>query len=265
MDSDPRSKGEGGVGAPPGAAGSLQPFEADSESLVEFDQTEAADHLERLAADADLILELRRAGYEGPRWELLADALARYGYQVIRAWIRQGSIFARCRERKLRKQAAPPMPSYVFQPHEVEDLTVDTVAESVTKFQSRVLKAGIYDPARGASVKTFFIGQCLIRFPEVYEPWLRRWRRERRQANVADLTEVLPAHHLGDDPEAATVTRLEIRRGLDGVDERTRLVLRLTAAGYSQEEIAARLGPDATTRTVEGLLYRYRQRLQKGA
>jgi hypothetical protein len=42
------------------------------------------------------------------------------------------------------------------------------------------LLANRWDPKKGASIKTFFIGQCLIRFVNVYNRWRDNDRRNPR-------------------------------------------------------------------------------------
>jgi hypothetical protein len=51
------------------------------------------------AEDADLVDWLRRSEFTGRDYDLFATELARYGYAVTVAWIRQGAIFGNSRER----------------------------------------------------------------------------------------------------------------------------------------------------------------------
>jgi transposase len=63
------------------------------------------------------------------------------------------------------------------------------------------------------------------------------------------------------DPEALTVGALQFREDLERLDPRSRAVLTLTLAGYSQDEIVELLG-ETSIRAVEGVLYRWRKEEQ---
>ena len=56
--------------------------------------------------------------------------------------------------------------------------------------------------------------------------------------------------------------RQQIRDGLMAIQpEKTRMALVLTEDGYDQQEIAEVIGDGATSRTVEGLLRRHREKI----
>jgi hypothetical protein len=86
--------------------------------------------------------------------------------------IRCGLIFGKCRERGLGGLEEPP-PGAMTRPDVVEELANQTVAKSLHYFRENVLMRGQWNPNRGASIKSYFIGQCLIRFPNIYRAWLR--------------------------------------------------------------------------------------------
>jgi hypothetical protein len=54
------------------------------------------------------------------------------------------------------------------------ELSCETVAEAIRCFRERVLIPGKWDPTRKASLRTFFVGQCILQFPNIY----RRWNTE---------------------------------------------------------------------------------------
>ncbi len=56
-----------------------------------------------------------------------------------------------------------------------QDLAIDTVVAALSAFRDEVLnlKENRWNPAKGASLKTFFIGQCKWQFPNVCQKWRR--------------------------------------------------------------------------------------------
>jgi DNA-directed RNA polymerase specialized sigma24 family protein len=247
-------------------AASIQLVEGVSaEALVPFDQLEEASHVQRLAADRDLVARLARQGFRGPEWDLFADVLARYGYQVIRVWILTMKIFPQLRAKGLGG-LRPPTDGRRWTSEEADELALETVGTAIAKFRQNVLLADRWMPERGASLKTFFIGQCLIRFANVYRRWLHEtepspWAGEPILALDDDDQPRETAEH--GDPAAVVISHLETVRHLaQAADPRTRFVLEQVMNGYSHAEVAGLLG--ITAKAVEGILYRHRRRLKAG-
>jgi hypothetical protein len=141
-------------------------------------------------------------------------------------------------------------------PEDRREITALTVAESIALFRKKAMCAGAWDPQRGASLKTYFIGRCLLQFPRTYENWLRD---ERPLDTVADLKSL---QHADPRPGPATFAegRLMLAAPLWATPALVKVVkiLALLEAGYGQAEVAQRLG--LTTGAVESLLYRHRQK-----
>lgn len=214
---------------------------------------------ERLAEDADLVNWLRSTGFAGHDYDRFATELARYGYAVTVAWIRQGAIFGKCRERGAGLEEPPP--GALTRPDVAEELASETVAKALYCFRQTVLIPGRWDPARGASIKTFFIGQCLIRFPNIYRTWLRK--EVSRDLLVDDLAIIDRPASGGPptDPVELAVIRQEIDTRLADAPPRTRTMLVLLAAGWTQQDIGALLG--LTEKAVQHAVAYYRQRLTR--
>jgi hypothetical protein len=227
--------------------------------LSKFEGTEAAEHLARLDADAALLTTLELAGFEGRDWNRFAEALAEYGYQVIRAWVGTGTIYARCRQRGFGG-ADIVQPPWGAGAAEVDSLSNETVALAVRGFREKVLMKGRWDRNRGATLKTFFIGQCLMRFPTAF----RRWREQCRPL-PSESDDVLRLQPAGDrwDPAYTGIMNDELRRALRDAakDDTKRAMLLLDGQGFSDSEIAEVLG--TTTDAVDSFLYRHR-RARKG-
>lgn len=250
------------AGRPP-AEPSLQPDDwtpttAPPGWLIDVDAASEARDLDRLQGDTDMLLQLQLAGYTGRTWAYFSRVLARYGFAVLRAWMLRGLMLKKCKEKGLRGLPRNGL-GHLSMP-DIEELAGETVAVAIYYFRERVLVANGWDPRRGASLRTFFIGQCLIQFPSVY----RRWRAESSHPHE-DVVEEVPDKANRDDPAGTVVNRTQIDEALAALDDRTAQVLRLFAEDMHQHDIARRSG--LTLRAVEAILYRHRQRQnqRKGA
>jgi DNA-directed RNA polymerase specialized sigma24 family protein len=228
----------------------------DSQEQRDLDQALAAlrRRQERLAQDVDLITWLALQGFTGRDYEVFATELAKYGNAVIIAWIRRGVIFARVRDRGFGGLPEPPLGA-LNQPDVAEELAGETVAKALYFFREKVLLGKRWNPAKGASIKTFFVGQCLIQFANVYRRWLNN-EAITGEVLIDDLTLVDRPPTQTTDPAELAAIRAEIDARLKDVPERTRAVMVLTAADWPQTEIAARLG--ITVKAVERTLEYYR-------
>lgn len=253
---------DGMPGHPAGPTLPVQPASDGSvprEWLHEYERLESAQRLDRrLEADQDLITTLALQGFEGPDYAVFETELAKYGIDVIIGWLRRGVIFAKCRERGYG--GLPPPPTGLVRGDDVEELAYETVAKALWHFRHDVLLRNRWVASRGATVKTFFVGQCLMRFANIYRVW---HKNEKRRERVVDPHEAYDlADQPSDGPEAQVVERSEILRWLRMVkDERVQAALILTAAGVPQWQIAARM--DVTEKAVERMLANHRTRMRK--
>jgi DNA-directed RNA polymerase specialized sigma24 family protein len=221
----------------------LDEFRGTPEDLALDDAVKAVRRRERLAEDADLVESLREVNFTGPRYEEFEIVLAHYGLGITTAWIRQGAIFGKCYERGLGGLPTPPSGA-LTQPHAAEQLANETVARALRGFRDTVLKPGRWNPDRGASLKTFFIGQCLIRFPNVYRFWLNTEIYPARDERPVDEFTVFDRPISGGpaaDPADLAVIRQEVDIVLAEAPEATKTMLILLAAGYTQADVAAML------------------------
>ncbi len=205
-------------------------------------------NVDRLEADKKLVLGLALTGYIGAPWSLFANALAEYGFAVTRAWIADGSIFAQC-----AKKGRPVHRSIARVPgDEIIELATETVGKAVHQFREKVLIPGLWDPSRGASLRTFFIGQCILQFPDVY----RGWEREQCLPPMSVV--------FGDDLTSGSIpappeAQIDLSRWLARTSTSSPEFIRAAVAvGYSHAEIAKML--DTTVAGVEARLYRFKKR-----
>ncbi len=175
-------------------------------------------------------------------------------------WLRTGKIFAKMREARLGI-ARPP--EGALDRDAQDELAGETVALALHRFHHDVLLRGKWDSRKGASLTTYFIGQCKIRFANVYRTWLEK---ETGGAVLVDPTVADPRLDAPtsaiDSPEWKAVARGYIRRGTRAVhDPRVHRALELIATDHTQAEIAVDLG--VSEKAIERMLANNRDRIRK--
>jgi DNA-directed RNA polymerase specialized sigma24 family protein len=230
------------------------------EALAEADGGRV-DRLRRRQADEQLVAGLRRHEFSGPEWDRFSEDLATYGLSVLQVWIQKGEIFRICRSKNLGSGGGPPPQGRSLTATEARELACETVANGIIQFRKVLIRDG-WSSAGGASLKTFFIGQCLMQFGNVY----RRWRKEELSppwmwiVTLAEDQRQLDRTEYGD-PEAAALNRLHVDLLLSLASDRERTVLELLAEGWSYRQIGEVL--EVTTKAVEDLVYRFRRKVRK--
>ncbi|MEV6314432.1 hypothetical protein [Streptomyces sp. NPDC051776] len=220
----------------------------------------------RLAADARLVEVLRQDSFDGARFRKFASRLLEYGYPVLLRWTKSGEIFAQCAHagRPVRRHAA----TFDWTAEDRHRLATDTLLEGVEFFRSYALERGGWDPERGASLTTYFIGSCVRCFPPVYNRWWREQILEQGMLHVAlgtgaedetSLTDVADPRSV--DPCHAAVVSDQVQQVMNAMpDPALRTGLALRAIGYSQSEAADRVG--LTEKALERRVGRARSRLR---
>lgn len=238
-----------------------EPNEAFSESwLEEREHSTLAEHVDRLAEDYNLVTMLALGGFTGRDYEYFETELAKYGLAVISSWLRRGVIFSKCRQRGFGGLPEPAAGTF-DDPDTVAGLANETVAHALQHFHSDILLKNRWDYRRGASLRTYFVGQCLIRFANVYRRW---WNTEYRgQPSPADMMtlDALDRRHQ-PSVEDLVVDEMSVDRALRAIkNPRVRRALVYRGAGYTHAEIAERLG--TTEKAVERMLAYERHRLRR--
>ena len=273
-------------GSQPRSGAHLQPGlslsrdeQADLETLNVIDPDEAVDvdegerEMQRWA-DLETLNDLALRNFEGPKYAMFVNALAAYGYPVIRSWLRRGVIYEFCARRG--RPATPTEHDRVFlsdprsdseAADERRELALETNARAVGAFREQVLLTGSWSFEGGASLKTYYVGACLLQFPNVLSTWsTERQHRSFTTTIASDLDDFLECtsqwdaldRTLDHDPAMAVVGQLAVAAELEAMPQRTREAAgRLLLLGASYAEIAADLG--ITERAVEALFYRYRK------
>lgn len=219
-----------------------------------------AEKIDRLAEDYNLVQMLALEGFTGPKYDYFATELAKYGIAVIEGWMRRRMIFAKCRERGYGGLPEPPARAF-DDPDVVSGLAGETVAVALDRFRRDVLMQHRWDYRRGASLRTYFIGQCLMRFANVYRKW---WNDEIRRIDTpADLEALADVdRRRAADVEEAVATTVLVGSAMSTIaDERVRRALVYVSLGYKYAEIAAELG--VTEKAVERMISNERARIRK--
>ena len=220
----------------------------------------AAVSMSRLQADAVLLKRLAAEGFEGPGWDRFVRVLVEYGCAVLTAWTVTGAINGYVARHALIRLERPPA---AITQEDAEDLAVETVADALGRFRDRVLAVGRWDPRRGTSLATFWIGYCILRFPDVYRRWLTAQSRWHRALQNADGDRTYRFRPTLGDPVEQVVLDEEVVEALACIAvETTRQILQLKAAGYSHEEIADLVG--CSVKSIESRLDRHWRNTRAG-
>ena len=238
-------------------AAHLQPDEGDVYGWADTAEERArAARIDRLAGDRDLIGELRRRGFAGPEYQRTAEELVRYGVGVLTAWIARGTVFDKCAK---KGRAVERPPAGALDLIEAESMAGEVITVALAHFRTDVLLPGRWDPARGASLTTFFVGQCILRFPNIYRSWLAQVPEYTLDEATARDERRNPVDSVEDDVIRDRMTA-EALRLVRSDDARRALVL--VGYGYTQPQIARRLGK--TEKAVERMLDYARKQVKKG-
>jgi RNA polymerase sigma factor (sigma-70 family) len=228
---------------------------------------EEVDRLRRLIGDQALLDDLQRENFDGPLWDRVADALAEYGFSVMCAWILSGEIIQRCQEKGIPCSAGGRPDGRAMEKQDAEEIAADIVAIALNAFRDKVLRRGRWSPSGGASLSTFFVGQCLMQYSNVF----RRWKREAQAAHTVSLKDAeeeldesidVPDIRLASNPEHRIIVSDELYQVLDQLEPRVRQALLFRALGYSNAEIAELL--EVSPSTVERIFSQHRRTFQKG-
>jgi DNA-directed RNA polymerase specialized sigma24 family protein len=236
-------------------------------SIAEQDETEE-ERSRRLAADRRLIEILAHENFEGERfaqlYRKLADKLTGYAWPILMKWLSNGQIFRECE--RYRKPVNRSAAAYGWTYEDRLQIATDTIIDAVEFFRDYGLRRGKWDWQRGASLRVYFVGACVCRFPRVHE----RWWKERLVTQslllaTQDNEEQQVDHPLNlvadsqSDPCTLVVVRDEAHRAIRQMtDPQLRQVVLLRAVGYTQSEAAHEAG--LTEKAAERRLHRYRKK-----
>lgn len=257
-------------GRPEGPSGDrvrLQPDEAGSDDeldtwLADSEFAHEAERLRRLGGDQELLLRLQLNGYTDAVWRPVAEEFARYGMAVMKSWLRRRTIFAQVKTKT--GYGLPRAPEeWLDGEHTIDDLATMTVVPALAYFKTNVLMQNRWDPSRGASLRTFFIGQCLYQFCNPYRAWYQEEQERRALADLVDNDDLDYLHGSVHGVEEQVVLQSEVKDALRAVGTAlARRAFILRSAGYTYREIAIRLGLP-NDKAVENILGHQARRIQR--
>ena len=207
----------------------------------------------RLHADVELHRQLADENFEGLCWDRFVEVLVEFAFPVLTTWIVSGAIRKHVARNARVLLEAPPSP--VTQ-EDAEDLASETIADALRPFRDRVLRANRWDPSRGAALTTWWIGYCLLRFPDVYRRWQTAQRKWSFSLRAAEQLRSLGLEPAPEDPADQLIMHEELAQALASVpSEFTRRILQLKAQGYRHREISEVLG--CSVKSIESRLARH--------
>jgi hypothetical protein len=227
-------------------------------------QRAMAENVARRRADHEIITELRARNFEGPLYDYFIAEQAAYALAVLMSWMRTGEIFRKCKEK------GRPVRSTEIWKWDREDrigLAHLAVTKALAVFRGRVLVPGAWDPQRGATIKTFFVGACLLQFANFFNECAgerRRWGGPALLGVVDDDTcgDLLAEDATGQDPATVVATRDRFRRALTEMPADLTKAAKMIYEGYTYDEAAAAIGINADA--LSARLRRFRDRHGKG-
>ena len=238
------------------------------EDLDQFEDAPEAQALQRLA-DQEVVLALQLTNFDedSSEYQVFANALAAYRYQVFMGWQIAGVIY---------EKAASHGPAGVYglskipvglklEEPDASAIASELVMESIAKFRTETLMnpqpERRWDPTRGASIKTFFIGRCLMEFPRVYSRWKRYEKRARKELSGTDRLDTFSDLNSAS-AERVSVARIAAEEAFHDVDPETAYMVQLHATGWTYEEIAELLtneGTETQMTMVRSRIHRFRK------
>jgi hypothetical protein len=224
---------------------------------------------EREPDDAVLVEELRAAGFSGLTYDRMEERLAAYAIDVLDGMFRKRTIY-----RAVAARAFPLQPTHeealLLCTSEADrmELVLDATADGLVLFRRKGLEGGEWSPELGASLRTYFVGACLMCLPNVF----RRWQRSRSHLRavvalpVETLETVAPTERIPGQPDTAdrVADRLQAEEELERMPPQIReAMVRMALYGESVADVAAVIG--MSPRALEGRILRYKAKRRREA
>lgn len=223
---------------------------ANAATVQRLTRMSAEEHEARLRYDAETVFQLQLNAWSDRTWAPVAEALAEYGYAVMVGWLYTGRVYG---EVSAIGKPVPPCPSSWLDDHTIQSLANEVVARAIRKFKA-VLMDNAWKSDRGASLATYFVGQCKIQFPNVYRSWHAEEKRRRELGVLYDTERVSR-----EDPEAVAVGRGSAASILDQMPPLVADVFRLKyLEGYSYAEISDMVPGVPNAKAAENMVTRER-------
>ncbi|MDC2951066.1 hypothetical protein [Streptomyces heilongjiangensis] len=209
-----------------------------------------------MAADRALYERLQHDEFVGRAMEQLREELWVYGWKVLRAWMRDGTLVEKCGERHIPVPARWHEIETLKQRGDIRDeIAHDAVQGAVAVFTEEYLPAGQWDPDKGATMRTYFTVTCMFAFRDAFKKWASAYRRHLALTASTVLDGELVGRNL--PPDEAAIYRWTVQRILQDATWEARAICSLIyQQKMTQKEIGDELG--MTSRAVEGHMRRLR-------
>lgn len=231
------------------------------ESWLRWDLDDLEDGIDRRGGDVALYRALQRKGFKGARQDEFEDVLAKYGLAVIAAWMVKGCIREKCQQHRLSGGGV--LDGIDLNHSHIEWLVMETVSRAIWAFREDVLPNGKWKPDKGAALRTYFIGQCLIRYIDVAKTWKNQRTADERLTPFSDQIGESISQSVFGSVEADVIYSEMMEPRLSRIksdDARSAWVMQLN--GCKVREIAEHLG--RTEKSVEGMLKYARRQVKRG-
>lgn len=218
---------------------------------------DAVSALQRVA-DRELFRALGDCNYLGKLWDNTSRDLASYGVAVMRSWLKTGRI-----TKMLSSRGVPielyehELRAFAMNFQERNDLAMYVVAHALHDFRTRGRDERGWSPDGGAQITTYFIGGCILAFPNRLREY-RRLSQTDIPISPEQARDDARVSRIGLDPALVLVSGDELKRVVSSMKDREKEIVLLLLSGMEHSEIAAHLGLEG--RAVEGVLYRMRRR-----
>ncbi len=214
--------------------------------------------------DRELYDRLSDEEFADHAFEVLAIGLVGYAHGVLHGWMATGEIY-----RQAGRRGWPVSPTdaerlvLYAHPEEVDEIINETLGEGLVYLRRCAASGeGKWDPAGGASLCTYFVGACVLRFPTVFRRWSRDIARQPPTDSYSDdhgFVAMLPSP---EDLEQKIVSEILAEEKLNTMPPNVRRIVELRTGGCSFAEIARHTGA-TSARAIEGVLKRYRDGLHR--
>ena len=189
-----------------------------------------------------------------------------YGFACIKKWILTKELLPKCREKLDFVPNDEDVRLDLLTPDEAEEIAQDIVVQSVLEFREDALVGGKWSPTGGASLKTFFVGRCLMEACKVLKQRARELKRAARYIQEVEEDDLLELPSRDMPLETQFELDDELRRVAGVLSAKELEVARLRAEGLSAKEIADRLGtlPRSVYKALERVRAKTRKRRNEG-
>lgn len=228
--------------------------------------TKPIEESERLAGDRELYEVLREQGFQGRDYEDFEIELVGYGFACIKKWILTKELLAKCREKLDFVPDDEDVRLDLLTPDEAEEIAQDIVVQSVLEFREDALVGGKWSPTGGASLKTFFVGRCLMEACKVLNRRAKELKKTARYLQEVEEDELLQLPSREMTLETQFELDDELRRVAGLLSDKELEVARLRAEGLSAKEIANELGtlPSSVNKALERVRAKARKHRNEG-